>query len=157
MAPAYGIDLPRLKQVYLDLQRQVHPDRFARAEVATQRIAAQWATQVNQAYRTLIHPTDRASYLLHLHGIEVLEAPGNAISPEFLGEQMAWRERISAARDKGDLTELARLGGQLDAEIRAQQDALAELLDDERDFPKAAEMTRELKFMDKLRETCRTQ
>jgi molecular chaperone HscB len=44
------------------------------------------------------------------------------------------------------------LSGQLRAEIQAQQHQLADLLDGEKNYPKAADIVRELKFMEKLRE-----
>ncbi|MFY8063434.1 MAG: Fe-S protein assembly co-chaperone HscB, partial [Usitatibacteraceae bacterium] len=49
---AFDLEVAALEQTYRDLQREVHPDRFANAPDAEKRIAAQWAMQVNEAYRT---------------------------------------------------------------------------------------------------------
>ena len=49
----YAVDPSRLEQGYRDLQSRVHPDRFAAATDADRRLAMQWATRANEAYRTL--------------------------------------------------------------------------------------------------------
>jgi molecular chaperone HscB len=60
----YAVDPARLEHGYRELQSQVHPDRFAAATEAERRVAMQWATRVNEAYRTLRNPLERARYLL---------------------------------------------------------------------------------------------
>ena len=152
MAPAYQIDLIRLEQAYRDIQSQVHPDKFAHLSDAERRLSMQWATQANEAYQTLRQPLGRARYLLHLNGIEVHEETNTAMSPAFLMQQMEWREAIGEAKAAKDLPELEHLSGQLRAEMQAQQHQLENLLDSDRNFEKAAEVVRELKFMEKLRE-----
>jgi molecular chaperone HscB len=52
----FGIDLARLEQGYRDLQSRVHPDRHAAGSEAERRVAMQWATRANEAYRTLRDP-----------------------------------------------------------------------------------------------------
>lgn len=152
MAPNYEIDPIRLEQAYRDIQSQVHPDRFAHLSDAERRLSMQWATQANEAYQTLRQPLGRARYLLHLNGVEIHEETNTAMSPAFLMQQMEWREAIGEAKAARALPELEHLSGQLRAEMQAQQRQLANLLDRDRDFEKAAEVVRELKFMEKLRE-----
>ena len=152
MAPAYQIDPIRLEQAYRDIQSQVHPDRFAHSSDAERRLSMQWAAQANEAYQTLRQPLGRARYLLHLHGVELHEETNTAMSAAFLMRQMEWREAIGEARAAGDASELEHLSTQLRAEMQAQQQQLANLLDSDKNFQKAAEVVRELKFMEKLRE-----
>ncbi|MBU1689462.1 MAG: Fe-S protein assembly co-chaperone HscB, partial [Gammaproteobacteria bacterium] len=75
-----------------------------------------------------------------------------AMSPAFLMQQMEWREAIGEARAAKDATELEHLSSQLRAEIQAQQHQLADFLDKDKNYTKASEIVRELKFMEKLRE-----
>ncbi|HUW50905.1 MAG TPA: Fe-S protein assembly co-chaperone HscB [Sulfuricella sp.] len=152
MTPAYQIDMVRLEQAYRDIQNQVHPDKFAHLNDTERRLSMQWSTQVNEAYQTLRHPLDRARYLLHLNGLELHEETNTAMSPAFLMQQMEWREAIGEARAARDAAELEHLSGKLRAGMQAQQHQLAGLLDNDRNFEKAAEVARELKFMEKLRE-----
>ncbi|MCL4470938.1 MAG: Fe-S protein assembly co-chaperone HscB [Gammaproteobacteria bacterium] len=152
IAPAYQIDAIRLEQAYRDIQAQVHPDKFAYLSEAERRLSMQWATQANEAYQTLRQPLGRARYLLHLNGVEIHEETNTAMSPAFLMQQMEWREAIGEAKSARDVPELEHLSGQLRAEMQVQQHKLADFLDRDRDFARAAEIVRELKFMEKLRE-----
>ena len=150
--PLYQIDPTQLEQAYRDIQSQIHPDKFAHLSDAERRLSMQWSTQANEAYQTLRQPVGRARYLLHLKGIDIHEETNTAMSPAFLMQQMEWREAIGEARAAKDASELEHLSGQLRSEIQAQQHQLADLLDIEKNYPRAAEIVRELKFMEKLRE-----
>ena len=76
---AYSVDPAALERAYRDLQGRVHPDRFASASEAERRVAMQWATRANEAYRTLRNPIDRARYLLSLKGFDTrLQAASKA-------------------------------------------------------------------------------
>ena len=70
LTPAFRIDEERLEQAYLDLQGRVHPDRFAHLSDAEKRQSMQWATHVNEAFRTLKGPLTRGHYLLELRGVD---------------------------------------------------------------------------------------
>lgn len=148
----YQIDLIHLEQAYRDIQSQIHPDKFAHLSDAERRLSMQWSTQANEAYQTLKLPLGRARYVLYLNGIEINEETNTAMSPAFLMQQMEWREAIGDAKIAKDVPELEHLSGKLRAEIHAQQNQLADLLDKEKNYSKAAEIVRELKFMEKLRE-----
>src|SRR6185503_1893686 len=106
---AYSVDPARLEASYRDLQSRVHPDRFAAGSEAERRVAMQWATRTNEAYRTLRDPLERARYLLHLRGYDTGEESNTAMPPDFLMQQMEWREAVAEAlahRDTAKLTEL---------------------------------------------------
>src|SRR5574340_36828 len=94
----YALERDRLDSAYRELQNAVHPDRFAAQPEAEQRVAMQWATQVNEAYQTLRHPVNRGVYLLKLQGIDALDAGNTKMAPAFLMQQMEWREAIEEAR-----------------------------------------------------------
>ena len=98
----YAVDPSRLEQGYRDLQSRVHPDRFAAATDADRRLAMQWATRANEAYSVLKDPLERARYLLQLKGYDTEEETNTAMPPDFLMQQMEWREAVAEARGRSD-------------------------------------------------------
>lgn len=147
---AYALDRDRLDAAYRELQNTVHPDRFAAQPEAEQRVAMQWATQVNEAYRTLRDPVSRGVYLLRLQGIDALDASNTKMAPAFLMQQMEWREAIDAARTGQSIEALDALTDELRSAHRRIEAELASLIDTAHDFPAASEAVRQLRFMDKL-------
>src|SRR6266513_1486552 len=95
----FAVDAAALEGRYRELQREVHPDRFAAAPEPEQRVSMQLATRVNEAYQTLKSPLKRAVYILRLRGVDPEFETNTAMPPEFLVEQMAWRERIEAGSE----------------------------------------------------------
>jgi len=107
----FRLDLSDLDSRYRDIQAQVHPDRFAHAGEAERRLSMQWATHANEAFRTLKSPLTRGHYLLELRGVDPGFDTNTAMAPDFLMEQMEWREALGEATDAADedaLDELAR-------------------------------------------------
>ena len=100
----FDLDVPDLNERYQALQRRVHPDRYAGQGDQAERLATQWATQVNAAYATLSEPLARASYLLDLKGVVLAQNP--TLDPTFLFEQIELRETLDEIRQTGSLTQL---------------------------------------------------
>jgi molecular chaperone HscB len=148
----YPIDLPALEQAYREVQREVHPDRFANTTGAEQRLAAQWATQVNEAYRTLKSPLARGRYMLKLHGIDTEEESNTAMPVEFLMQQMEWREAVVEAAQSKNEDELDRLTNDKRQEEKRLFALLAEQLGSEATRRDARETVRKLRFLEKLGE-----
>ncbi|MDC3343229.1 Fe-S protein assembly co-chaperone HscB [Pseudomonadales bacterium] len=98
---AFDLDGPDLSARYQALQRRVHPDRYAGQGDQAERLATQWATQVNEAYATLSEPLARASYLLDLQGVVLAQNP--TLDPAFLFEQIELRESLDEIRQSGSL------------------------------------------------------
>lgn len=147
----FAIDTERLERAYLDRQGQVHPDRHAHRTEAEKRVAMQWATRVNEGYRTLRKPLTRARYLLELQGIDVGMETNTVMSPEFLMEQMEWREAVEEARAGADSLELEQLDRRLVAHAREVNATLAEQLDGSPpELDAAADTVRRLMFIEKL-------
>lgn len=147
---AYALDREQLDRAYRELQNTVHPDRFAAQSDAEQRVAMQWATQANEAYRTLKHPVERGVYLLQLQGIDALDAHNTQMAPAFLMQQMEWREAIDDARAAKRVDVLDALMNELRMTHRQIESQLVDLLDVKQDFEGAREAVRQLRFMDKL-------
>ncbi len=143
----FAVDADALDGAYRDLQRQVHPDRFASATPAEQRVALQWATRANEAHRTLRDPLRRAAYLCTLQGVDPAAEAGAPLPHDFLVQQMAWREALDDADGDGAFATLER-------ERVAKRDALvsdvAAALDAGDDAARAAALVREWMFVEKF-------
>ncbi|NUZ08120.1 Fe-S protein assembly co-chaperone HscB [Piscinibacter koreensis] len=130
-----------------ELQAQVHPDRFARAGAAGQRVATQWAVRVNEAYTRLSDPVRRASYLCELNGAPVDAERNTAMPPDFLVRQLEWREALDDADTREAIDAIAR-------EVAAERaDLLARIgaaLDTAHDYPAASRSVRALMFVDRF-------
>ncbi len=129
------------------LQAEVHPDRFASEGAAAQRIAMQWSVRVNEAYGRLKNPLARAAYLCELRGAPIAAHDNTAMPPNFLMQQMAWREALDDAQD-------AQAVSALDDEVSAERDqrmqSLAKLLDEYADVHGAAQEVRALMFIERF-------
>ncbi len=149
----FEMDLDRLEQAFRDRQTQVHPDRHAHRSDAEKRVAMQWATQVNEAYRTLRKPLLRARYLLELQGVDAGIETNTAMASAFLMEQMEWREAVEEARDGGDVADLEHLHQLLAQHSKEMLASLGAQLDsDPADLETAADTVRRLMFIEKLQE-----
>lgn len=151
----FPLDVATLDQAYREVQREVHPDRFANASDAQKRLAAQWATQANVAYKTLKSPLARGRYLLALHGIDTEEESNTAMPVDFLMQQMEWREAVVASRDAHDEGALDRLAGEKRAAEKTLIAQLAAQLADLQNITQvreARETVRKLRFLEKLGE-----
>lgn len=149
----FSIAQPELDAAYRRVLGEVHPDRFAAEGEAARRLALQWSTRANEAYRTLRNPVSRASYLCELLGAD-LEVESNTSMPhEFLMQQMGWREALDDARAGRDRAALERIEAELSA---AREDTLSEIrqwLDaSPPEAVKAAAAVRRLLFLDRFEE-----
>ena len=149
LAPAYALDLVQLDRAYRDIQANIHPDRFAHAGDAERRASMQMTTQVNDAYRTLKSPLQRARYLLELNGVDAGLETNTAMPPEFLMEQMELRENLEDARDADSL-------GLLEKDLLSRKQKIetqiAECIDGGHDYKSASDLLRKLMFLEKLGE-----
>ena len=149
---AYSLNMQALERAYREVQREVHPDRFVSASDAEKRLAAQWATQANEAYRTLKSPLNRGRYFLRLNGIDTDEERNTAMPLEFLMQQMEWREAVVTAKSATDGASLDGLVLTKRVEEKALFSRLSEQLADGGDLPGAKNTVRKLRFLEKLGE-----
>lgn len=148
----FRLDEQALELAYHDLQGRVHPDRYAHLSDVEKRRSMQWATRVNEGFRTLRKPLPRAQYLLELEGIDAGTGTNTAMSPEFLVEQMEWREAVEEARGAGAVDELELLHHRLQLHSREVFADLERVLDEHRDYAAGAETVRRLMFIEKLQD-----
>jgi len=150
LEPGYALEPERLERAYLEIQARIHPDRFAHAGDADRRASMQWTTRVNEAYRTLKDPVERARYLLELKGVDVAFETNTAMPPDFLGRQIELREALELAQGEKNAGALDRLRSDLRREEEELKKALGETLDAQRDYATATGLVRKLKFLDRL-------
>ncbi len=130
-----------------DLQREAHPDRFAAQGQAAQRVAMQWSVRINEAYRRLKDPLQRAAYLCELRGAPIEAENNTAMPAEFLVEQMEWREALDEARSEEDLDSLEET---LNRSRRETLERIRSLLDEHNDAQRAAQQVRGLMFIERF-------
>ena len=147
-----ALDRADLDARWRDLQARVHPDRFASAGAAAQRLAMQWAVRVNEAYQRLKDPLARGAYLCELRGVAVDAERNTAMPSAFLMQQMHWREALDEA-DGFDAVE--GLDAQVAQDESAQLAELARLLDQQQDTQAAAAQVRALMFVARFRHDVR--
>ncbi|MGA7815452.1 Fe-S protein assembly co-chaperone HscB [Caballeronia sp.] len=145
----YAVDSTALDHAYRTVQAQVHPDRFAAAGDAQKRIAMQWATHANEAYRTLRDPLKRGTYMLKLRGVNAGAESNTAMEPAFLMQQMEWRENIEDAAAAKNLRALEALLDELRDQERIRFEKLAGLIDSHADQA-ASEAVRQLMFIERV-------
>ena len=143
------MDAVALERGYREIQSQIHPDRFAASGDAERRASMQWTTRVNEAYRTLKDPVQRAKYLLELNGVDVAFETNTQMPTEFLMRQLELREALADARS---VEALDRLREGVEREKAALENRIGELIDARRELDAAAGEVRKLMFLRRLGE-----
>ena len=146
----YVVDADALDRAYRALQQSVHPDRHAAGDDTARRLAMQASARVNEAYRTLGDPVERARYLLALQGTDPLAGSNTALDVDFLERQLDRRERASEAAAARDAAALERVIDETRAEAASAEARLGALLDTGGPLAQACGQVRELAFLDKV-------
>lgn len=155
LEPAFDIDTALLAERYRELQRAVHPDKFANDTEQQKMLSVQRTAQINDGYQTLKNPLRRAEHMLSLRGIELSHETTTLKDGAFLMQQMEWREAledIQHSQQPQDLIdELYDSFSEFESSLSVQ---LAKLLasNDQADALLAADQIRKLKFMAKLQD-----
>lgn len=149
LQPAFRLDLEQLAVRYRELARNVHPDRFADAPEREQRVALERSASLNEAYQTLKSAPKRARYLLTLKGDEIpLEVTVH--DPDFLLQQLQWREELEDLQDDADLDGVAAFKRRLKTAQEQLEDSFAACWDDAAQREQAERLMRRMQFLDKL-------
>jgi len=126
----FTIDHGELERRFRERSRQLHPDRFARAEPKERRLSLERATRLNDAHRVLKDWRLRANYLLKLAGQDVFGEGKTFHDPEFLEEQLEWREALALARADGDRTALQGIAARARFRLTALEAEVAAFFED---------------------------
>jgi molecular chaperone HscB len=134
----FNIDLEELENKYLEFQKQFHPDNSSSADVEK-------SISINEAYKILKNPLQRASHILQLNGID-LENDTKAPKPdmETLEEILELQEKVAEINaEEKDL-----LKKYLISEIKSLLEKTAKALEN-KDFTTAAQILIRAKYFDK--------
>lgn len=130
----------------------MHPDRYAAAGDAERRASLQLTTRVNEAYRALKDPVQRAKHLLELHGVDVGFETNTQMPTDFLLQQLEVREDLEAARAKKDFALLDSLKAKLRQQKTVLEAQIGESIDARNDYAGAADLVRKLMFLKRIDE-----
>lgn len=153
---SYDVDLTKIQQWYMQLQKQVHPDRFANASDREKSLSMQQTSWLNEAKTTLESPVLRATYLLKLKGLDINLENETTMDAVFLMQQLEMRERLENVKNEADpLTVLDAMAKDVKATTQElmngfSQSYINEELDD------AREWIRKLQFLQKAKKEINT-
>jgi molecular chaperone HscB len=148
----YDIDLVALDRRYFDLQRRLHPDRFAGKGPHERAYSQQQAAAINDAYQTLKDPLARAASLLRRAGRKIdIHGQGTTADPVLLNEAMEMREALAEADSPAETERLTR---QADDALAAGREALADAFA-RGDLDTAEHQVLRLRYLGKLIEDAR--
>ncbi|MDE1166430.1 MAG: co-chaperone HscB [Pseudomonas sp.] len=149
LQPSFRLDLEQLATRYRELARGVHPDRFADASEREQRVALEKSAGLNDAYQTLKSAPKRARYLLAIGGHEVPQEV-TVHDPDFLMQQMQWREELEDLQDSADIDGVVVFKRRLKVAQDQLNDSFAACWDDAAQREQAERLMRRMQFLDKL-------
>ncbi|NOR42002.1 MAG: Fe-S protein assembly co-chaperone HscB [Gammaproteobacteria bacterium] len=148
---SYDVDLNKLQQQYMALQKQVHPDKFASGSDLEKRISMQQTSWINEAQSTLKDPVLRASYLLKLRGIDFSLENETTMDAAFLMQQLEMRESLENIKNETDpLESLDSIAEKVKASTVVMMDGFSQSLDNDQ-LDDAREWIRKLQFLQKAK------
>jgi len=143
---SFDINKDTLAQRYRDLQRAVHPDKYANAPDRERRLAMQKTVQINEAFQTLKNPLTRAGYLLQLQGIDQNDG---IMDGEFLMTQMELREELADIKQKRQSIEAFL--NRIEKQMQSLTDTLSQQFAQE-NWQAAHDSVRQFQFFTRLHE-----
>lgn len=103
-----SIDAAELQKEFYALSRQLHPDRFGRKSEQERQYSVDSTAVLNDAYRVLRDPVQRAEYVLKAAGFDVAEQRGKDVPPELLEEVFELNMALEELRE-GDTSARSQL------------------------------------------------
>lgn len=151
MPEKYLLDDDDLQARYRDLQRVMHPDRFANGSDQERRLSVQRAAQINEAFTTLKDPLKRGQYLLVLRGHAIENEQQTHQDPEFLIQQIELREQLAEVRTQDDpMQVLDKLSAKIRNQYHELEAGLGQALDTNDDSEQAAIIAQRMQFFTRL-------
>jgi len=136
----FEIDMRELSSRFKELQKQVHPDKFAQADSVDLALSEKWAALINDGYKLLMKPLPRAIYILELVGYP-LEENVIEMDPDFLSEIMELNEEVMEAGE----TEIKLLADRTKSKIEEYVELIDILITNE-EYEKAREEVAHMKY-----------
>lgn len=133
----------------MQLQRQVHPDKFVAGSDQEKRLSMQQTSWINEAQLTLKDPVLRASYLLQLQGQDKDQGSETTMDAAFLMQQLELRERLDNIKNEADpLATLDAMAQQIKNSMNSMMADFSAAYEENR-FEDARECIRKLQFLKK--------
>jgi molecular chaperone HscB len=121
-----SLDTKDLEQRFYALSKKWHPDRFARTTAEARQQALDASAILNDGYRVLRDPIQRANYLLKENGFDIGEQQSKEVPPELLEEvfelNMALEESDDQAIDEAR-KKFEGMLGKIDQDLRTRSAA----------------------------------
>jgi len=148
---SYAVDLQKAQQQYMELQKQVHPDKFANASDQEKRLSMQQTSWINEAFTTLKDDVLRATYLLKLKGTDINLENETTMDAVFLMQQLEMRERLENIKQESDpLDVLDSMAKEIKLMATEMMQGFADCYASEQ-TEQAREWIRKLQFMQKAK------
>lgn len=141
--PRFAIDDKELERAWLERSRVVHPDRFARKSDQERRFAAEQTVALNDAWRAIRDPWDRAHWLVTSRGVDV-----SRLDQRLLVALMEDRERAEESHD--DKQAVVAENSQRFDVLKAELGQLLADLDDPTALARAGRVLAEMKTRARL-------
>jgi molecular chaperone HscB len=113
----YAVDLEAAEAAFKQLSRQVHPDRYAKADPRARKAALARTVQLNEAWKTIKDPIARAEHMLARAGVDIgrgdaavdgaKETREVMAPPAFLLEILERNDELMEAKLSGDSVKVA--------------------------------------------------
>jgi len=153
---SYDVDLNKIQQQYVMLQKQVHPDKFVNGSDLEKRISMQQTSWINEAQATLKDPVLRAIYLLKLKEIDFSLENETTMDAAFLMQQLEMRESLENIKNEPDpLETLDSMAKEIKNSTNEMKQGFAESYQAEQ-FDDAREWIRKLQFVQKAKKEINT-
>jgi molecular chaperone HscB len=102
------LDADELQRRYYMLSRQLHPDRYTRATETERNFSLEATSILNDGYRVLRDPVQRAEYILKESGFNIGEQRSKDVPPELLEEVFDLNMALDELRN-GDTDAIGQL------------------------------------------------
>jgi molecular chaperone HscB len=86
LEPKLALDIQALQKRFYELSRQLHPDRYGRRPERERQYSLEATAILNDAWRVLRDPVERAEYVLDRNGYHIAEQRSKDVPPELLEE-----------------------------------------------------------------------
>jgi len=125
----YQQDLRAAEKTHRELSRALHPDRYVGHGASERRDALHRAVLVNEAWRVVRDPIQRAEALFTLAGIPIGDTNEPKPDTALLMDMMEQREALGEARAKRDIAAVKTLAAGVTARAEATERVLGAAFD----------------------------
>jgi len=96
---SFRVDTSQLSRRHKELQKLLHPDKFAQKSTREKEHSSELSHYINTAYTTLLNPLSRGAYLLRRNGVDfhaddAMKTKKVQLDSEFLGTVLELNEEL---------------------------------------------------------------